>query len=886
MPSLEQFFGGARYTTSGTDTVLNWAGARVHTINMTSSGLTVTLPAANSGGLQVGGNTFILVNAGANAFTVKDGAGGAVTVIPVGESAVLNLRDAGSVAGDWGVMAMDSDGEPPDGDPPIGETLATVTAYETRTGYNLIRGTIPVPESRTPSSLFLRDEDDVAWPTEVHTVVRGPGGVPRVLELRARVDVPAPGGQRQFRVEAGNVPSEGTFHDNIVMTMLCEAPNTEADQTEVTFTSRVLNSGASTAAPGAVTSTVRTAGEMLSGTGSRLFGYEAFITTVADEPDVWLVQMSIQNGNVGHSYAPLGANGILHHVFFNEIRMAFSGPNGPYSMTHLTPTNYTTSSKLMVALSGGDAGKYHVLPQGGSKEYRFAVHTAATATRASVLLNHWGLFVCDHSKTLWSWSNPATQWYGPGAFLVPELDLSSFYPYDQTYATIADRLLNGTTTTIQGHTTTPMGPFYTRGPTGPAETGGSGITAFTGYEIINGGSVSKLKTLMAIQSMDRDREANSGPGTFVGCCIVDGNQAPIDAGAWDLSNVNAINPGQLDNAHQGPFPRKNVSQWRLTNATNAGKLPPYYNTMMGFSPYDFAHTVRGWAASTALAWLINDPLAKSHIGYLAAWGRMQNSESSQYGFVYKSVQQANANPGKGSVGGYGGRYGGWQVFYMAADWMLADDSKRSNYAPWLSAVVYEHTLNQLPSGSWHCLTSGTPCVNLDDQWTTNSHAGNPDASASQAIEIGIHGHAYRAVGVCTGDTEVTSQLAAACKGLWDYHWKPGTGAPHFVSPVRPQSDITLGAWTTRYPGTGDPYGTPGGIAPDCFTDNTDNFQIGPLVAAALEQDPDHVEAWEILEAITGETTPANIEADLLAGMPTKMAEGWGAMLAFVQDYNS
>lgn len=107
MPTLEQEFGGARYTTSGVDFDLNWYGAKVHTIATTAASVEVSLPPANYPTLNKGGPVFQILNVGANAFDVVDSDGGAVVTVPASDCAILSIADNSTEAGTWRYVLLD-----------------------------------------------------------------------------------------------------------------------------------------------------------------------------------------------------------------------------------------------------------------------------------------------------------------------------------------------------------------------------------------------------------------------------------------------------------------------------------------------------------------------------------------------------------------------------------------------------------------------------------------------------------------------------------------------------------------------------------------------------------------------------------------------------------
>lgn len=777
---------------------------------------------------------------------------------------------------------------------------ATVVAPETRNGTNLLTGVVPVPDDWGDDPLFLRTPGGVALPTQNRVSMRGAGDVVRTLHLCAPVS--GTGGSQTYTVEDGTVAHALTFHNHIDVTLRSDAPDSTPGNPTVAYTSRLLQAGTNTGSATDVVRTLVRSGELLATSGTRLWGWKAWITTVGGVSDVWLVDMLVLNGNVGTPGSPLGSAGILHDLFFSDMRLSL--PSG-YSVTHLHQTQYTSSSALMTT-AGGD--KLQALKQGGGKVYRFAIHTTASFPTASIFLQRFGAFACVQSTTAWSWSNPETSWYGPHAHAVPEIDLSGYHPYGThssdkwgtsvQYSHIATGLATGQSiafpTNVGG--STPLGPYHVRGPTDGGYSGGSLITAFKGYEVVNGGSASKLKAHMAILGMDVDRSASSASIGDTGLFLCDSSQDPLLVTEWNTTNVGFISsPGKLNTNHQGQWPRLSASQWRLQHAQANNLLPGYYAQLGSFNLYKDSHLIRALGACVPLIWLQDDPIAKEYVAHLSAWSRLHTLEtgataignpiaSGSLWFSYLGPTSVQTYPDRGARKGSElcGRSGGWAILAQMMDWLTtSDDGKRADYAGWLAMLKAHHTLAQFKVGSrnWHSMDSGGdhPVQDLEKQWIANGNTGSAGAAASQNIECGIHAGAILSVHAATDDAAWLSMLANACKGMHDYHRVPGTGTYHFVAPVRSIDIVGSTVWATQ------------DEAPDCFTFpnhptglSHDNDQVGTLVAAALKHDPAHVEAWAMLYALTNTSTPEAARDALVALFPAKMEESWGPVLAFLQ----
>lgn len=817
-------------------------------------------------------------------------------------------------------------------DPPAeGEVVAQITVanavYSGVNGwYNYVRGTIPVASSVSSYNFYLRDIAGLAWPTDTIIAARGassvanPSGIVETVELRAMVQFSS-AGSHVLSVEQGSFASTGTYSDNIVLQLATTAPDSFANQAEVNFTSRILAAGTSTATAGEVTHTERKYGELTSANLNRLLGYSAYITTFAGIPNIWLIDMMMYNANVGSPDNPLGTS-ILPHIFFNELKMQFGAAG--FEMTHLVPTPYTTTTQLM---KPNDNGKPHVFFMGAMKPYRFVVHNSSNVTQANIILQHRGFFTCNHSKSLWSWSNPNTAFYGPAKYMTTDITLTNYPGFGVSPSDMFAGIGAGTafTNSFPGpndtQLTTPLGPYHIRGPTDGGYSGGIGIEGFKGYEIINTGDPNVLKTYMVVMEMDLDRSAgwksNFGSPYNCGVALVDASQAPIVAGEWTLTAMEFTNnPGK--NTSQSPWPRNSVSQWRYNIVNNAGLLPDYYSTLNNYGEYKDSHAIRPMSPVMSLCWAFNDPLAKEVLAHFSTWGRARMYEEglSDLASNWYSAEGPQFKPGKGGGSGIAGRIGGWAILNHCASFFFLDPNRRNSYAPWFSRIKEHHQASQLPSGSWQAYTQfglpaceptppsnppcgwGTgdaPCQNLYTQWVVNGYdwQEDPDEAASQAIEISIHSHAIMAMYRCTNDSAFLDMLVSGCAGLYNFHWrKEGgvpLGGPHFVTPVRKRTNIDLPAHTDL------------SAASDCATDSTDNYQVPAYILAALTYDQNHEEAWRCMHAMTGTSFGEGPGLGDVAGLRTslfnacnitgynnydtnKMSEGYGALLAFIDDY--
>ncbi len=807
--------------------------------------------------------------------------------------------------------------------PAEGDTVATVTARNliassTPGFYNILRGTIPVASGLSSYDFYLRDNTGVAWPTDTNIVTRGPSslehpsGEPQVVELLAKVRV-ATTADHTFTVESGLFESAGDFQDLPPFYLAASAPFTEGDKTRVNFVSRFIFKEEGPEASGTVVKRQRYYGELGTG-GAKLCGYSAYVTTVDGIPDVWLVEMLLYNAGVGTPESPLGT-AMLPDLFFNEIKFLMQPE---YIVSHFNPTPYTTPTHLMAPNANG---KDHVLYTGAMKPYRFVIHKTTNVGQAGIINNHKGFFTCDPSKTLWSWSNPDTAFYGPQQYMVPSgLNLVNDPGYGASATTIINSYAAGVPYSDEYAPvlTSALGPYHLRGATDGGQSGGVGIEAFRGYELISEGSVLTLQTYMITTAMDCDRQAghkwNFGSPYSCGPALVDPTQKPITGPDWDMEGLVFIsNPGKFGTSNFADWPRQALNQWRRDWASSQGLIPDYYGDMNAYFEIKDSHIIRVSGSLFPQIWLFNDPIAKEVLQNFSFWGRARVYEEggSDLSQVWYGASGPQTYPGKGGGGGICGRIGGWAILNHCADFLISDQTRRETFTTWFNRYAEYLAASQLPSGSWQAFTQfslpsepggpGTSAQNTGGdhpngdlywQWVANGYPWDvdPNVAGSQAIEAGMYSQGVRGLHNCTGDQSFLDMLNVTCSGLWSYHWKrPGgipQGAPHFVTPVRNRTDITVPAWTDL------------NDAPECATDNTDNYQIGAMIAAGLTYDILHPEAWQALHAMTGTSYGAGPGQGDVAGLITsltnvclhpdagqnKLSEGWGTCLALITDY--
>lgn len=111
--SIQQEFGGSlKDLTLNSTRKIQVTEARLYVFGFTLSSQNVILPRASKLPVNTGAPVFIIVNAGAFDFSVRNWANQVIEVIPAGKTGFVYLIDDSSLAGDWVIRVLTTKGGP------------------------------------------------------------------------------------------------------------------------------------------------------------------------------------------------------------------------------------------------------------------------------------------------------------------------------------------------------------------------------------------------------------------------------------------------------------------------------------------------------------------------------------------------------------------------------------------------------------------------------------------------------------------------------------------------------------------------------------------------------------------------------------------------------
>ena len=304
----------------------------------------------------------------------------------------------------------------------------------------VVRGTLPVPKDyeKDVRGLALRDGDKVL-PTQVNVFATYAGsekdfpvGRPEVVQLSAKVDLPANGIKQFDVVELAEPPKDapaaasgdalatlGKDADAVVVEATdafgnryrCEPLNLHAaDATETRIEGPLVSEGM-------FQSTMKLVGKAAPDKPAfkRFFRVRAYLTLYAGEESASLALM-IHNGSIESPNGP---------VYYRSIRVGIRKPIG----VHVWEQKFSPAAKSTPKVEGEYTWidcpaphpdkKVFVMPARAAAVLRTVVYAPKAKQRALLFAKHQPFFVPVPSQTLWSWSNFKTARYGSNKYPLP-----------------------------------------------------------------------------------------------------------------------------------------------------------------------------------------------------------------------------------------------------------------------------------------------------------------------------------------------------------------------------------------------------------------------------------------------------------------------------------
>lgn len=221
------------------------------------------------------------------------------------------------------------------------------------------------------------------------------------------------------------------------------------------------------------------------------------------------------------------------------------------------------------------------------------------------------------------------------------------------------------------------------------ETGGLWINQGSGADVAFTGNVNALRLAYLEQRMVTDRH-------HVGLVDMDGNFATLERyegiSGWrmrsDDGRFEKTSGGEMD----GP--------WGFSAQPPLDPLiAPEKTTIDKFEPLDWAHLIRAHKSNFVLAWLANDPIAKSLIQQDAELARM----SWFFQRLHNDDNIVRANPHKGN---HYSRIQGWMLRIIAESYALSSDKLRSRFSYHSLQLQDTVELAETPIGLVNCDTQG------------------------------------------------------------------------------------------------------------------------------------------------------------------------------------
>lgn len=688
-------------------------------------------------------------------------------------------------------------------------SLAAIRCPNLTAAPGLIRTVLPKPATFT-GPIHLRDSRGLDLPTQTSPVTCGPAGEVRTVEMLAL------GSGQSFTVEAGVGPAAAAISSAPMLVL------ESRDHAGTIYSAQIV--APKVTRSGAVARTTEGGGSFEAGGKADFLHYKASVTRVAG-CDYTLLDLFIHNGCVT---APLNGD-----LYFDSLVLKI--PAG-YIVSSALPAPWLSQDGTLVRANTD--GTLHLMPQQGTMRFRLAIHKPGDAAALSALRVE-GIGVPVPGAG-WSWSDPETAHYFPQCGRMPNnagvgASVWNNEPHGFAPQTILSALATGSAAPNGGGSNWgAAGPWHAYFDSNGNGGSGQGILQYDGLGLLHTGRLDKLHELMALDRMNGDRHRTALYESDGSVVRAEDKPTGWKTVAW---------PGQMWGGKEGFVGWKFASQWRRDAVTAQGKLPSYDGYLRSFANYDFAHGARYYSTLLALAYLLNDTLAKWQIDVEAEWARMWCYET---GPSVLAEWQAFAQqwPGKGNPSPV--REYGWALTIISARYQFSTDpQRRARFAAWADTVVSTAQRAQLPSGSFEAVehSSGQkPASNF------------PGHAVRQSIEDDILGGGLRAVYAAFGDFRIPSMLVKLAVGQCTYHHKDGIGGPLWQHPVRPD-DRNLPAYTSP-PNLG------------FIPLSVDNAQTGTALSNALLVEPANAilvqRANEMLGSNPHPTNNAHSRSPLLA----------------------
>jgi hypothetical protein len=329
---------------------------------------------------------------------------------------------------------------------------------------------------------------------------------------------------------------------------------------------------------------------------------------------------------------------------------------------------------------------FNFLRQQGRRHFRFAVYPMGAEddrSFASDIVENRGWGMCDEWLT-----QPAYQAHGlrlpvPTPSLAAQAESFVSGEANKLNAAIAQRTMVGIGTQVgtpnglTQHFQTPWGSNY------GGVTGGGFIYVVDGCEVYWSCESKLLKELQTRLRLTADRMHTS-------LWMDDGTLPDLDSHTgWRGSGVD----GRFETNRSGTWDFHTALARQSADLTlPVSRIPGDFTRMAAWAPIDYQHYVRCFSAANALAWLMNDHLAKDYVHDLALNFQMSMTTDARVGGEHIRVFSA---PSKGTKFG---RAHGWGTVCLASSYALGGQSIRRRLHPMLLQLAGIFGNAQMPNG--------------------------------------------------------------------------------------------------------------------------------------------------------------------------------------------
>ncbi len=598
-----------------------------------------------------------------------------------------------------------------------------------------LRATLPVPPDAPLDRLEIENLDAARTriPAQVEIVTRDPQGRPRVVELIARVDLPAQPGEHTYAVHAAPESRPAPFPEpSRVPAILLRAEDVFGHRYTAELSGDREHPGFGSmrwTKQGRWLRERKVAGVMvpeMTQPGQppplpHLMGVHAYLTELAGEPTLGLT-LRVHNGLTGGTRGQDPLESSAGALYWKSLELCV--PAGWQVLAQVRDPFFGKARiegawNIVPLVKPNTDGSLHFMPPQFQFHRRLALAPAGTEARAADWLAQRGLGFASLEAGGWSWVNPALAAYFPQAATLAGPDFYGKGGRSGIRARETERMQSYARAleTGEAHGWYTHGrvmgwahPWFVPGEGGP---GGEGISLIEGHYAVAGASRAAYTHLELLHRMNACRQSEAvwdRRGEPVGYerWLDDKGVIPFDYRTHGIVRIPCFTlpwqwgapvSAQVQAVHErGLRPHYDQGNWH----ERYGQPKSANDSLLYWWPHDDQHWVRWTKQAKALAWLGNDSLAKDDLRLSAELFRLMLHESPHTeaswskGITLRVHQQRVAqHPHQGD---WLGREHAWGIDAVCAAYALSDDAFRARFFPWLRSVSQLLLDAELPNG--------------------------------------------------------------------------------------------------------------------------------------------------------------------------------------------